>query len=159
MWLAKIASAFQTHKITGDGLLDLPTIDLTAGLISRNVLTLKVVHGMGLASENAWGSVIVQLQQGRPSSHARSAAATIRRRGLSPAVRNICSRKKRRLFQQVDANWRQRSERAKLRDIRKYRDPATGRLLWYTHDERVWKQNACTIHSPNSTDSVICVSA
>ena len=96
MWLAKIASAFQTHKITGDGLLDLPTIDLTAGLISRHVLTLKVVHGMGLASENAWGSVIVQLQQGRPSSHARSAAATIRRRGLSPAARHICSRQTRK---------------------------------------------------------------
>ena len=96
MWLAKIASAFQTHKITGDGLLDLPTIDLTAGLISRNVLTLKVVHGMGLASENAWGWVIVQLQQGRQSSHARSAAATIRRRGLSPAARHICSRQTRK---------------------------------------------------------------
>ena len=96
MWLAEIASAFQTHKITGDGLLDLPTIDLTAGLISRNVLTLKVVHGMGLASENAWGWVIVQLQQGRQSSHARSAAATIRRRGLSPAARHICSRQTRK---------------------------------------------------------------
>ena len=108
MWLAKIASAFQTHKITGDGLLDLPTIDLTAGLISRNVLTLKGVHGMGLASENAWGSVIVQLQQGRPSSHARSAAATIRRRGLSPAARHICSRQTRKPAYLASTRFRER---------------------------------------------------
>ena len=46
-----------------------------------------------------------------------------------------------------------------LRDIRKYRNPATGRLLWCTQNERVWKQKAFTIHSPNSTDNVICVSA
>ena len=46
-----------------------------------------------------------------------------------------------------------------LRDIRKYRNPATGRLLWCTQNERVWKQKAFTIHSPNSTDDLICVSA
>ena len=46
-----------------------------------------------------------------------------------------------------------------LRDIRKYRNPATDKLLWCTRDERVWKQNAFTRHSPNSTDSVICVNA
>ena len=46
-----------------------------------------------------------------------------------------------------------------LRDIRRYRNPATGRLLWSTQDERVCKPKAFTIHSPTSTDSVICVSA